>query len=1001
MFRFKYNDRVALLLIPSIAILLFIKGKLSVYTTIVFAIISFLLDFFNLPEFYIGSIWIGLFCVDVTVVIGGLHLVQHSLINGVLLLNTAMVLMLVGVWITLQMKWISGLYPQFATVLEKVLISSISYPTTVLFTWVYIAINGIDNSHLFLSFLLYLCYYLFGLPMRSFKIRPSRPVSSHNDLILGRFESAMITLSVSFFPALFYLSIYHRLFWQSTIYPVDFSLILSLSLTYILALVNRGSLWWVSPSTWNSQLQGSSKENNKGISVGGIGQNVIIKGLKFISWLCLVSASTYRVFYYSSTFYYALNLSSRLNSILLLSIIYSLAALLYILINITSNNSKNLNNIEQLFSNTTTTISKKYLLFIQSLVSLSVLSLSLLLLPLYTLPLSILFLISILRFKFNENIIYFIFRLVLITVLLYWFFKNHLLFLNFEFKNDFIHLTLDAYCVLVIMYILILITVLLKWEHREYIQLVSVGLGSILELILHFSNLQWYPSYMLFASTFLLLLINHKYVYPTSKSNLLILCNSLAIAKYLIIFQSFQTFAELLKLTLLVFLIYSNYFMIIIQSTLTTPSTTTTNYTNNFNYFKLFLVIICSLFNPVDIYNDNYHHSHSVILLNSLKLLIFFMAISLPIFIELGFKTLALFLLSSGAFLFLIIPYLSSWTVVNLLLIFMVLYFAIKQRSLLVASQALKTTGSLILAILFGIFVNQNFFPGISLTNQILVVLYHFMLFVLLIYLKYPSNDNGYTFCYSLFFIFNIALYYNLPSHQWKLNSLLLFSTYLLIVSLYLKFKYLNSPANISKQHQHQSQLKPALDSSLITINNISIIVAFLINNFINLYWLNGNELGIFILSPMILLFIVEKSLAKKYLGESHRYFLLVFLISSILFIISLYKLFIQSHSIQLTISEWSRFFSVGSRFFRWWYYFKNGFLLASSLPGVYKLNIYLQKLEKQKQFTWLLLLPMSILSMLFSNLIAIQLLGLLGFLGIVLQKVKNLELQKKSNQIL
>jgi hypothetical protein len=120
-------------------------------------------------------------------------------------------------------------------------------------TWAAVATYGMESAPFFLLVFLGIGYYLFVLPTRSsFRVLGKGRSKSLlpemdelDELVMGRFESAVHTVSFIMLPVFFKYAIHHTHLISSKDDVADLLLLSSLPLLTIASLSTRGSLWWL------------------------------------------------------------------------------------------------------------------------------------------------------------------------------------------------------------------------------------------------------------------------------------------------------------------------------------------------------------------------------------------------------------------------------------------------------------------------------------------------------------------------------------------------------------------------------------------------------------------------------------------------------------------------------------------------------------------------------------------------------------------------------------
>ncbi|KAN0032928.1 hypothetical protein ACTFIV_006870 [Dictyostelium citrinum] len=536
MFKFSNNNKILLAMIPLILLFLYIGGKSTIYISTLMIFLIYISEYLNVPPLTLISIWVGIFLANVSILFQGLILVQHSIINFILLMNITMSMGLMGIWLTLQFSWFTSKYSTIATLMERVLFANLIFPTSTLLTWCTVVVNGIESSPFYLIGFLFIYYFIYGLPQRSFKVRSSKQVLSTNDFILGRLDSALMAITVLFFPPLLYYSIYRFTFFQSIDHIVNVLLLLSSSGVYLFLLSKYGSLWWLLPNYWDQRLNikkfdsGNSTSNNNSILnksysfIFGIGSTA-----KIICMLILVGCLEYRVLFNSVTFYSIVqNLSPRWGFIVVTIGLYSFSTIFYFIFM----------GVESTFTNnTTTTISTSYQYILSFIASIFSISISLMLsTPIYIYPFSILASLSIINFLFKKRSISFLIFIVSSCIFLIWFINRNYLFINYEFINSYplSNLSLKTICIMIVILFILSLLMVYTIGHQIFptVAISQSILLTSLEISLHSTYYTIYPTYLIVLSSLLIIYLNLKLIENCSiTNNIGMISNSLMISK--------------------------------------------------------------------------------------------------------------------------------------------------------------------------------------------------------------------------------------------------------------------------------------------------------------------------------------------------------------------------------------------------------------------------------------------------------------------------------------
>ncbi|KAK5581788.1 hypothetical protein RB653_003366 [Dictyostelium firmibasis] len=594
MFKFSNNNKILLSMIPLILLFLYIGGKNTIYISTMMIFLIYISEYLNSPPLTLISIWVGIFLANLSILFQGLILVQHSIINFILLMNIMMSMGLMGIWLTLQFSWFTSKYSVVATLMERVLFGNLMFPTSTLLTWCTVVVNGIEASPFYLIGFLFIYYFIYGLPQRSFKVRSSKQVLSTNDFILGRLDTGLMAITVIFFPPLLYYSIYHYVFFQSMDHIVNILLLLSSSGVYLFILSKYGSLWWLLPNYWDQRLNikkydsgnsSNSNSNSNSNSISNSNSNSILNKsysfifgigstVKIICMLVLVGCLEYRVLFNSVTFYSAVqNLSPRWGFIVVTIGLYSFSTIFYFIFM----------GVESTFSNNTVTTIPTYYQYVLSFIaSLFSISISLILsTPIYIYPFSILASLSIINFLFKKRSISFLIFIVSSCIFLIWFINRNYLFINYEFINSYpvSNLSLKTICIMIVILFILSLLMVYTIGHQVFptVTISQSILLTSLEISLHSTKYSIYPTYLIVVSSLLIIYLNTRLMENNSiTNNIGMISNSLMISKLfgLVFTPLNENILACFMFTVLIYWIYK-------PPTFTTTSTPTAGGTNS------------------------------------------------------------------------------------------------------------------------------------------------------------------------------------------------------------------------------------------------------------------------------------------------------------------------------------------------------------------------------------------------------------------------------------
>lgn len=248
---FQYNIRVGIALVPCTIFLLGMGGKPVLGTLTVGLMLSYILDALHIKHGAFFGIWGSIFASQLAFLIAGTsfsHMVSLPLYSLALVLSFE-VNFLIGIWASLQFKWLQLENPSVVLALERLLFACIPFAASAVQTWGIVAAVGIANAPFYLMAILFGMYWLYALPLQSsFKNKPEKMYGgkiSDESLILGALDGAFHTLTLLFLPLLFYIGIHHAHMLSSINAICEVLLLFFVPLLFQLYASTRGALWWL------------------------------------------------------------------------------------------------------------------------------------------------------------------------------------------------------------------------------------------------------------------------------------------------------------------------------------------------------------------------------------------------------------------------------------------------------------------------------------------------------------------------------------------------------------------------------------------------------------------------------------------------------------------------------------------------------------------------------------------------------------------------------------
>ncbi|XP_075504660.1 uncharacterized protein LOC142542106 isoform X1 [Primulina tabacum] len=249
---FFHNARIAVSLVPSATFLLDLGGAPVVAILLLGLMIAYILDSLNFKSGSFFTVWFSLIAAQIAFFFSSALYYSFSHVPLALLaaITCALANFLIGVWVSLQFKWIQIEYPTIVLALERLLFACAPLIASVLFTWATVSAVGVINAAYYLMVFNCIFYWLYSIPrVSSFKFKEQ--VSYHGGevpddiFILGQLESCVHTLNLLFFPSLFQLASHYSVIFSSSAAVCDAFLLFFIPFLFQLYASTRGALWWV------------------------------------------------------------------------------------------------------------------------------------------------------------------------------------------------------------------------------------------------------------------------------------------------------------------------------------------------------------------------------------------------------------------------------------------------------------------------------------------------------------------------------------------------------------------------------------------------------------------------------------------------------------------------------------------------------------------------------------------------------------------------------------
>ena len=251
---FAYIARIAIALIPCAAFLLDLGGTAVLATLTVGLMVSYILDSLNFKPAAFFSVWLSLLFSQFAFFFSATTSLRQSFNSLPLTLLSAFLCaqsnFLIGVWSSLQFKWIQIENPSIVLTLERLLFASVPFAAASLFTWATVSAVGMSNAAYYLMAFNCIFYWLYSIPRIS-SFASKNDAKYHggevpdDNLILGPLESCFHTLTLLFFPLVFHIASHYSVIFSSAAAIADLFLLFFIPFLFQLYASTRGALWWI------------------------------------------------------------------------------------------------------------------------------------------------------------------------------------------------------------------------------------------------------------------------------------------------------------------------------------------------------------------------------------------------------------------------------------------------------------------------------------------------------------------------------------------------------------------------------------------------------------------------------------------------------------------------------------------------------------------------------------------------------------------------------------
>ncbi|KAJ6837513.1 uncharacterized protein M6B38_120120 [Iris pallida] len=233
---FSHNGRIAAALLPSAAVLLSLGGTPVLLTLALGLTVSYVLDLLRLPPVApFLSVWMTLTLSQFA------FFFSSSLpLPFLSLLLCALLTFLIGVWISLQFRFLQIENPAIVRALERLLFACLPIAVPPFLTFAAVSGLGIASAAYYLAAFCCVYYWLFSIPRHS-----SFKSSLDDGFILAPLECCVQSLFLLFVPVLFRIGSHHAVLFSSASSVCDLLLLFFIPFLFQLYVSTRGAMWWV------------------------------------------------------------------------------------------------------------------------------------------------------------------------------------------------------------------------------------------------------------------------------------------------------------------------------------------------------------------------------------------------------------------------------------------------------------------------------------------------------------------------------------------------------------------------------------------------------------------------------------------------------------------------------------------------------------------------------------------------------------------------------------
>jgi len=235
---FKHNGRVALVLLPAWFVMLEFGGRTLSSVLSIGMMICWMFDFSDVREGALIVMWLTLAAAGLTVFVSTAMVLSENYWLLCLVGCMELVVMLTGMWGTLQFRWIQHDSPELALVFERMLLSGSPLPAGVVLAWAAVSAQGFGAAPFYLLGALLLGVACVGeSPKSSFLISADRACGDGSDTML--LVASLVALPLAVHYALRHAVLFSD---EDSLYVALALVCLPIVLTH--GLSDRKLFWW-------------------------------------------------------------------------------------------------------------------------------------------------------------------------------------------------------------------------------------------------------------------------------------------------------------------------------------------------------------------------------------------------------------------------------------------------------------------------------------------------------------------------------------------------------------------------------------------------------------------------------------------------------------------------------------------------------------------------------------------------------------------------------------